>query len=330
MVNKIDVPPLDVWLHMTSNEIAAFVSPHRLSIKLALDGTRRHYLMHHPSADGKVTDLIAYSLHCTNQYVRLCDMLFSFGVHTVMALNLWPPDINRREDNFLQLTLKMSEHALLHDDLLTMAARNNAAVRLHGDYDVSPHGEPIRAGLTALHETLARRTPYTERLLLFGFYTGRFEDETIARTVRLYERLQRPPTAQELQNDAFPDGPDRIDIFINSGWMRVDNWSFPPLLNQGKAELYSLIHLVLDMQEVTLRRILYDTLFVRRATSPADNLAYLPTTLNQLSEYYIEHRHCLVGTGELVGPDLWYPDHAHSEDSGQPYAEFPKSVLPPQ
>jgi len=296
---------------MTTDEIATLTRPHRLSVKLALDGTRRHYLLHHPNPTGKVPDLMDYSRHCTEQYVRICDMLFSLGIHSIMALNLWPPDIERRENDFLRLTLRMSELALLHPNLISMATKWSAAIRLYGDYDVASKAEVIRDGLAELDTKLTALTPEQDHLLLFGFYAGAFEDELITRTLALRDQLGRPPTALELKVACFPDGPDKLDIFINGGWLRTDNSSLPPLLNQGDTELYSLNQLVLDLDEITMRKILFDCLFVRRAASPADDLAYGPTALQQLSTYYAKHRHCFVGMGELVGPDLWYPDHHH-------------------
>jgi hypothetical protein len=48
---------------MSDAEIAEYVRPHQLTVKLAIDGTRRHYLLHHPNPTGVVTDLMAYSAH---------------------------------------------------------------------------------------------------------------------------------------------------------------------------------------------------------------------------------------------------------------------------
>ena len=250
--------------------------------------------------------------------MRICESFFSLGVKTVIALNLWPPDIIRREDQFMQLTLKMSRIALLHPELVTLAQRWQAALRLHSDYDVTATGEPLREGLNALNDELKQLTPEQDRLLLFGFYTGQYEDEMIARTLHLYHQLQRPPTAEELHRSAFPDGPHHIDIYINGGWMSADNWSIPPLLNQQSIAMYILAHLVLDLQAVTMRRLLYDCLFVRRKVSLTDNLSYTGDPLQQLSDYYQQHAYCFVGSGELVGPDLWYPEHVHRTATSKP------------
>lgn len=303
-------PDLQTWLALPTSEIAAQVSPHHLSLSLGLDGTRRHYLLHHPTESGNVSDLMDYGLFAMNAFARVCNMLFSLGLETVLLLNLWAPDIERREPSFLQFTIEMSEKLATSPQFQEMYQRWQIKARLYGDYDVSPKAAPIREGLYALDERLTALTPEGERRMLFGFYVGSVAEEMIERTLRLREQLGRPPTGDELKHMCFPHGPDQLDIFIGSGWLRSFNLHIPPVLNNG-VDVYSLAHLPLDLEEYTVRRILYDLLFLRRVTSLNDNISYTPPIIESLSKYYAEHHRCLVGLGHLVGPDLWHPDHDH-------------------
>jgi len=131
----------------------------------------------------------------------------------------------------------------------------------------------------------------------------------IARTLTLHVQKGRAPTADELCQSCFPDGPHEINILIGAGWLRVGSF-LPPLLDGGRTDLYNIAHLALDLQEETARRILYDHLF-RRWAAPEDDVRYQPKDLQALGAFYREHAQCVVGLGQLIGPGLWYPDHAH-------------------
>jgi len=146
-------------------------------------------------------------------------------------------------------------------------------------------------------------------LLVWGFSSGDGLDEVIARSVELHGTLGRLPTEDELRKACFPDGPEKIDIFIGSGWLRVDNTSVPVLLNRGSVDIYTLAHLPLDLTEGEVRRILYDRIFGRQVSSAGEDLKYTPDVLGPLRDYYIEHSECVTGLGHLVAEKLWYPDH---------------------
>jgi predicted PolB exonuclease-like 3'-5' exonuclease len=96
-------------------------------------------------------------------------------------------------------------------------------------------------------------------------------------------------------------------LFINSGWL-IGAGLIPAVFANNAVDLYTLNTLALDMPEVTLRRILYDHLFLRHA-APYDDTKYSADNLNQFAQYYNAHHQCVVGLGHLLGPNMWYPDH---------------------
>ena len=61
----------------------------------------------------------------------------------------------------------------------------------------------------------------------------------------------------------FPHGPGKVDVYIGTGWLKC-GLTLPPLLDDGKTDLYFLNHLPLSLTETTLKRILYDFIFKRK------------------------------------------------------------------
>lgn len=297
-------PELNEWLALPNDELAALVRSHNLAVLLSIDGTRRHYLIVHPQENGRITNYDTYFQHSAKAYVRVYDLLFSLGIQTIMTPNLYPLNFLRGGES-LQRFLKMSSAYLGSSYYATLYERWKVKARLYGDFDIAPNAVPVREGLQALGQELIESTPEGDRLLLFGYCAGSFNEELIARTVDLYQRFGRLPTEDEVRDACFPFGPSQLDVFIRAGAIR--NRVLPPILDRG-TNLYSLVHLALDLTENTARRILYDHLF-RRGEAPEDNMDYTAEDLSIMADYYRTHSECVVGLGQLVGPSLWYADH---------------------
>jgi adenosine tuberculosinyltransferase len=299
-------PTLAEWLVLPRAEIAAHVSQHHLAVLFSVDGTRRHYLIHR--GKDEIADFTEYAEHGAESYVRAYDVLFGLGVETVMTPLLYPPNFVRG-GNYLAQSLKMCRHLLVNAPFTDLYARWGLKARLYGDYDFAPNAASSRAEITDLANVLTQATPHGERTLLFGYAAGSFTEEIVVRSLALYQATGRIPSQAELVAACFPDGPTQVHFWLGAGWLRV-GITLPTQLDNGRTDIYGLAHLALDLQETTLRRILYDHLF-RRWAGPEDDVAYTPTDLRELGDYYRLHADCVTGLGSLVGPGLWYPDHAH-------------------
>ncbi|MHB8751032.1 MAG: hypothetical protein ACYDBJ_17815, partial [Aggregatilineales bacterium] len=217
---KSHAPPhLSEWLSMPRDELAANVVARRLALMLSIDGTQRHYLLNHPAENGRISDYEAYARHNANAYVRVFDLLFELGVHTILTTNLFPPNF-QRDEALLRQMLAMSQKFLTRDPFAEFYHRWQARARLFGDYDLAPAAAPVRESLQALDNELSALSSGRERTLLFGYCAGSFVDEEIARTLQLHADLKRPPTADELRLACFPHGPDRINVYVAAGWLR--------------------------------------------------------------------------------------------------------------
>jgi len=301
---------LETWLTLPRQELAAVVQKHHLAVKVAVDGSTRHYLLRHPSAEGKIQDVENYFQDGLVSWMRLVDLLFSCGIHTLVMLAMWPPDLERREDH-LRRIVGASHRLLLSELALSTFRRWGVRARLFGNYDISPVLAGVREELFGLARELEAATPSGDGLALWGFSAGTGLDEVIARSVELSKRLGRVPTTDEVRVACFPNGPEHVDIFIGGGWLRVGNIDLPVVLNAGTTDIYSLSHLPLDLTEHEVRLILYDHLFLRHMSSPTDDLKYTPEVLEPLRTYYADHAECVLGLGQVVGQGFWYPEHRH-------------------
>jgi len=302
-----NIPTLQDWLMWDQQVISAVVRQHNLSIKMLLDGTTRHYLLHRPVSSGQVTDFDDYAREEAKALFALLDLLFSHGLATILILNVWPPDIERRESH-IQHIVNASKEVLLSDAALNAYRQWDAAVHLYGNWDISPQFQFVHETLSDLEaQFVVLHAHKPQNLLLWGYYAGNGLDETIARSVALSKTLGRLPTEAEVRQACFPWGPENLDLVISGGWLRMGNLDIPPVLNSGRTDLYSLLHLPLDLTEQQLRRILYDRIFLRYAASPVDDTPYDTETLKALRSFYAAHNTDVLGLGELVAGKFWYP-----------------------
>jgi tuberculosinol/isotuberculosinol synthase len=299
---------LSEWLKLSQAEIAAYIQGHQLTILMSVDGTRRHYLLSHRERGAQITDFGDYAKHSAHAYVRLYELLFSLGVQTIMTPLYYPPNFSR-SDSYLRASMESTKRLLCYEPFWGMYQRWDVCARLYGDYAFAPAAEPIRDNLIDLNHRLLNLTPDGTRALLFGYCADSFTNEAIHHTAHLTHDLGRAPTITEVRRACFPEGQTHIDILIKAGWLRV-GMLLPPILDGGRTDIYILQHLPLDLQEETLRRILYDHLFLRRA-APEDDIEYTEDCLAELGRYYRKHQKSAVGLGHLVGPGLWYPESSH-------------------
>ncbi len=322
-----DIPELSEWMALPLEELAAFVLKRRLSIKLSLDGSTRHYLLHHPNDDGAVTDWPHYANVTMDGLLRLADLLFSCGMETVMILNFWPGDADRRT-NHVKRTVQGSRYHLLGPAAMPVYRKWGARVRMYGNWDIHP---VFADDIDAMHEleaALEAATPAGERLLLWGNYAGEGIDEVVARSITLYQKLGRLPTQAEVRQACFPYGPENLDIYLGMGWLRISNVDIPPALNTNDTDFYSLAHLSLDLNENVVRRILYDKLFRRYVSTQLSVFKYTPDVLEALRAYYDEHRDYVLGTGHLVSSiGIWQPDVVPPPQFDKVDAEQPEGAI---
>jgi adenosine tuberculosinyltransferase len=291
------------WMSLPDKELKKLVTPRKLSVLMQMDGTRRHYMLNHPDKIHEVADFADYARHTSAQMVKVFSLMYSLGVENILFLALIPGNFTRPNE-FLKNALEQSSQVFVNDPFTSMYQEHGVQARLFGDFDISPKAEIARDVLVNLEQKLEEITPEGDNRLLLGYYAGSFADELALRSVMLKEQTGQMPTEADLRRSCFPHGPEKLDIFLGAGWMRIGLIT-PPILDGGNTDIYTLSHLTLDLDEETLRRILYDHIYVRLL--PDDDLSYQPEHLDELRDFYEKQHGKLVGLGQLVGPGIWHP-----------------------
>jgi len=312
-------PTLKDWLSFSASQVHTSVADRKLAVLFSIDGTQRYYLLKNPTTNGQITDFEDYAAFSAKAYATIFEMFFSLGIKTLLCPilienNFW------RGEKYIAKSLEMFQTFFLHRPMTELYQKLNLKVRLYGDYAFAPAAQPFQSQIETLEKGLEELTPDGEQTLLLGIYGGSLTDEIITRSAQLYSSLERVPSEKELRATWFPDGPERLHLFINSGWL-IGAGLIPAIFANNAVDLYTLNTLALDMPELTLRHILYDHLF-RRHAAPYDDTKYSEENIKEFAQYYTAHRDCVVGLGHLIGPNLWYPDHPEIEANNVPNNKF--------
>jgi hypothetical protein len=229
-----------------------------------------------------------------------------------------------------QVELVRSELNILADQLKSVTP--NASVsggEDEGRVDVSSEQEQEQE-----QEQKQKATPIVEvqrqPTLWLGYHSLSFSQELVRRTTltataKHYELPLGTSQAGQVTIPCIPTDylqslsfqrefphPTRIDLLIGAGWLKVGG-ILPPWLDEGHTDIYNLGFLTLDLDELTVRRILYDHLYRRNAAGDAD-ADYSPEDLAALDNFYRHNHGKLIGLGKLVGAGLWYADCPDNED----------------
>src|SRR5579859_5285855 len=152
MANK-GIPGITEWMSLPREEIAERARSEGLSVKIAMDGTARHFLLNHPTSSGRIENYSDYARASAAKLMGVIDLLFSCGFETVMLLNVWPPDIDRREDH-LRNSVQATQEQVVGDAAYVRYRAWDARVRLFGNYDISPVMSSVKPDLLAIEQQL--------------------------------------------------------------------------------------------------------------------------------------------------------------------------------
>ena len=299
-------PTLDEWLNYSQTQIAEYVQKRKVSLMLSIDGTQRFYLTHRPEEeDDTPLNFQEYVEFVIKPMAQLYNLIYTLGVNTVLTTVLLPSNFERAGKYAIK-AIEQSYGAFGGALFQEIYRLHNVKVALWGDYDVAPAAEPVRPYIEGLRESLVSvSSPNPTNSLLLGFCAGTATQEITRRSHMLQDAGVMEPTDEELRKACFAHGPERLDILIEAGWLKVGGL-VPPLLDGGHTDTYDLAFLVLDLDEATLRRILYDHLFLRGAWSD-DKQNYSSSDIKAMRIYYQANQGRLIGLGHLVEPGLWYP-----------------------
>lgn len=300
---------LEEWLKLSRSELATLVEQKAVTVLISLDGTQRHYLLQHPELDGRIEDFGAYAKESGDAYANVFRLFFDLGVKALLVPLLIENDF-WRGDKYINQAVQWSSRMLLNPPFTDVYNEYDTQARLYGDYRFAQSAKTVRNALEQISQQLINTTIISARQIWFGYMAGSLADDLVERSIGLFRQLGRIPTEAELRANEFgADGPGRVNILINSGWL-IHGGVVPAIFANQAIDIYNLPYLAFDLTDTALRKILYDHIYLRHAAA-YDMTMYSATELMKIKEFYDVHQNCIIGFGQNIGPALWYADHNH-------------------
>jgi hypothetical protein len=287
---------LSAFLALPPEEVASLVRQAGPQVCVfPINGTRRWFALEHP--DAGPAEYVRISMQAC---VRLFKMLFEHGFDTILSPMFGDELLNRGEE---YVAGSLGGAAILETPgLLQFYDDLQVHVRFYGNYRNVLQGTPHAHVTDVLDRVTARTRGYNQRRLFFGFF-GTDATETVARNaIQIYSQTGQVPDRRALVTAYYGDWIEKATMFI--GFERPAVFDYP-LLALGNESLYFTEAPSPYLTENTLRRILYDHLYVRPIDDPKWNT--LPAQEKEdVRRYYNAHAGNVLGLGEIQNK-VWMP-----------------------
>ncbi len=235
----------------------------------------------------------------SDDYVRLTrmsamktlDLVFNHGVRHILSPLLVHSHENENTPGYSDKLMEWTRWAFADEEILKVFAERGWRVRLIGT-ESWPE-------LVDLAEYLREATAANGEPTVWFSVVSRVEAhwELMLRTAQEHGVTSRRELIQLIYGEYIP----QATLYIGSGKPQVVESVVPPLLI-GKLECYWRQHLGYDLDERTLRAILYDYAYVRRQT--VDDKSGRAEKVVQYADAWEEPP--VLGMGMRLGP-FWYP-----------------------
>ena len=292
----------DEFLSLPVEEVARIVRSAGPQVCVfPINGTRRWFMLEHSRR--KWDDpLGAYMDIAAANHIALYKLIFDHGVDTLLTPTIGP-DILLRGDEYM---------ARIGGEGLARLAQGPDFQKFYTDYNVRVHfyGNHRRelkvtpyAHLSDLFDQAAQQTSSHRRFRLFFGVFGNDATQAVAEfTVQYYQENGRIPDRRQVVEMYYGEYIEPATFFI--GFDRFSAFDYP-LLGLGEENLYFTVAPSPYLTERQLRLILYDHLFTRRLPEP-DYARLSPQVVQELHDYYHEHRDRVLGVGSLKN-GFWIP-----------------------
>lgn len=263
------------------------------------NGTRRWFLLEH-GRENHADPTQAYIDLTSKSYIKIYEMLFDYGLDTVIAPVFGGEILNRGNEYMEQIGVGMKLLAE-HPYFLEFYEKYDVRVHFYGDYRKELSKTPY-AYLADIFDDLTQKTAKNKRCRLFYGVFGSDATETIAElSVQYHQEKNRIPTRRELIELYYGEYIEKADIFV--GFEKFNVFDYP-MLGWGEESLYFTIAPSLYMNENLLRNILYDYIYLRPVQDP-DYFTMPKDDFEAMRSFYEANREVAFGVGEMRG-GIWY------------------------
>jgi len=289
------------FLNLPTEEIANIIRAGGSRVCVfPFNGTRRWFLLEH-GRENHADPVQAYIDLTSKGYIKVYEMLFDYGLDTIVAPVFGGEILNRGEEYMEQIGTGMKLLAE-HPYFLEFYEKYDVRVHFYGDYRKELSKTPY-AYIADIFDDLAKKTAKNKRCRLFYGVFGSDATETIAElSVEYHQKTNRIPTRRELIELYYGEHIEKADIFI--GFEKFNVFDYP-LLGWGEESLYFTVAPSLYMNGNLLRNILYDYLYLRPVQDP-DYFTMPKKDFENMNSFYEANREVVFGIGEMRG-GIWYP-----------------------
>lgn len=236
---------LQEWLQLDNRKLAQIVAQKSPTAVVYLNGTRRWFLSQHKNwAD------YARVMQVAQQ--EFSQLLYEHGLQTLIQ-PVFGYDLLTRGDDYFKLAVEQGLAQMLTPTYRAWYHQTEVGVNLYGNWRQVLSEKGLARLADGLADLITESAVYTSRRLFLGVFADRYLDNitALAKTVDTGEALLQAYYGQ-------PVGP--VNLIIGSGQPAI--WDVP-LLDINKASLYFLQAPTFCLEQVTLRRILYDCIYER-------------------------------------------------------------------
>ena len=265
------------------------------------NGTRRWFLLEH----GRQHDDYAYAYlsETTRGYIQLYKMLFEHGIETVVA-PIFGSDILERGEQYLSQAIEGMGWLTGHADFMSLYNEFDVRVHFYGDYQKRLISVTGGAALLKLFDDVTLQTSSnSQHKLFYGVFSNDATEKVARISTSWYAANGTTPTRKELVESYYGEYIEKADLFI--GFERFTAYDFP-LLNLGNESLYFTAAPSLYMNQTSLRKILYDHIYLRPLPEP-DYSAMSDDELARMRNIYLARRASVFGVGH-VDNGIWFAE----------------------
>ena len=294
-------PTLDEFFSLPTEEVARLVRGNRpKTIVFPFNGTRRWFLLEHGREEHD-DPAQAYIELTSKRYVEMYQMLFDYGLDTIIAPVFGGEILNRGDEYMDEIGVGITLLAE-HPYFASFYEKYDVRVSFYGDYCKklsSTKYEYIIDTFDKVQKQTAKNSTYR---LFYGVFGDTYLETVAELAIQYHKKYNRIPTRAELIELYYGASIEKADIFI--GFEKFNVFDYP-LLGWGEESLYFTVTPSLYMSEVQLCKILYDYIYLRPVQDP-DYFKMPNEDFEAMRRFYETNIDVIFGVGEMRG-GIWYP-----------------------
>jgi len=291
----------ETFLNLPTDEVANLVRATEAQVCVfPLNGTRRWFLLEHADKVQN-TDTQTYVDKIVKGYIETYRLCFTYGLDTLLS-PVFGGELFSRGDEYIKMTVDGISRVATDPGFLSFYQEHQVRVRFYGDYRKQFSGTPF-AYMIDLFDDVIKQTASNERYRLFYGVFGNDATETIAEiSVNHFQKTGAIPSRRELVEQYYGEYVDPATLFIGFDKFSVFDY---PLLGLGRENLYFTVAPSLYLNDVQLRTILYDHIYLRQVEEPSYS-SMTKQDFIQMKNFYRVNREHTLGIGKIAG-NIWYP-----------------------